>query len=307
MGSARLRPGYAHDIIPPMKLSWLGNFERLKTAPGLWRKLFVAASVLLAMSLILGIGSWYQLNILRTQLNTVKSEMENLKAERVQTLSSYADIREQVNVRLGIGQDAQFFFTPDIPEISAIVQETTGGYSDRYLWRDYGRLYQWTMKNIRYSLDSRTPILPESADEPLSWRGDFWRLPIETIRDETGDCEDTALLLASMLLNYNERRYPAWIIGLKTTGPDPKAHVAVAIPSTNIQLTIFDISGHYYTPFLGLGGFGSQYVPMALDHWLAHLDDDMPDAQVYMVFSENFYKEFSGNEEFIEWASKQLR
>ncbi len=158
-----------------------------------------------------------------------------------------------------------------------------------------------------YSLDSRTPILPESASGTLAWRGDFWRLPVETIRDETGDCEDTALLLASMLLNYNERRYPAWIIGLKTPGPEPKAHVAVAIPSTNIQLTIFDISGHYYTPFFNLGGFGSQYVPLALNRWLAHLGDDMPDAQVYMVFSENFYKEFSGNEEFIEWASKLLR
>jgi len=82
--------------------------------------------------------------------------------------------------------------------------------------------------------------------------------------------------------------------------------VAVAIPSANNQLSFFDIPSRYYTPFTTVGGFGSQDVPLALDHWLNHLEEEMLGAQVYAVFSENFYQEFSGNEEFINWASKLL-
>ena len=51
-----------------------------------------------------------------------------------------------------------------------------------------------------------------------------------------------------------------------------------------------------------MGGFGTQDIPLALDHWYNHLEEELPAPQVYVVFSENFYLEFSGNEEFIDWA-----
>ncbi len=272
--------------------------------PGLWQKLFIGAAVLLVVSLILGVVSWQQLNAIRTQLNAVRLEMDTLQDERDQMLNNYADMREQINLRLGLRQDGQSFIMPDDPEIAAIVQEITGGYSDEELWRDYGRLFQWVMGNVEYSLDSPTPLLPASVDGTLEWGEDFWRTPVETIRDGTGDCEDMSVLLASLLLNYNQRRFPVWIVGAKTTGPEPSAHIAVAIPSENSQLTIFDIAGHYYSPFADLGGFGSQYIPLAVDHWLTHLEAEMLGAQIYVVFSENFYREFSGNEEFIDWVSQ---
>ena len=129
-------------------------------------------------------------------------------------------------------------------------------------------------------------------------------MPVETIRDGAGDCEDISLLLASLLLNYNQRRFPVWIVGAKTTGPQPRAHIAVAIPSENNQLTVFDIAGHYYSPFANLGGYGSQDVSLAVDHWLTHLEIEMLGAQIYVVFSENFYREFAGDTEFKEWASR---
>ncbi len=271
---------------------------------GLWQKLFIVAAVLLVGSLILGIGSWYQLNAIRTQLSAVRLEMDTLQAERDQMLNRYADMREQINLRLGIRQDGQSFITPDDSEISAIVQEITGGYAEEEIWGDYARLFQWVMRNVEYSLDSPIPLLPEFVGGTLEWGEDFWRTPVETIRDGTGDCEDMSLLLTSLLLNYNQRRFPVWIVGAKTTGPEPRAHIAVAIPSDNSQLTIFDIAGHYYSPFSNLGGYGSQDIPLALDHWLTHLEAEMAGAQIYVVFSENFYQEFSGNAEFIDWASQ---
>ena len=54
--------------------------------PGLWQKLFIVAAVLLVVSLILGVGSWQQLNAIRTQLNAVKLKMDTLQAERDQML-----------------------------------------------------------------------------------------------------------------------------------------------------------------------------------------------------------------------------
>lgn len=277
----------------------------------LWKKLFIAVTVLLVISFALDASLWHQLNATKSQLNdtivqlhAIKPDMDSLKAERDRILSSYANLREQINLRLGTGQERQSFITPDDPEISAKVQEITGGYSEEEIWKDYARLFRWTMGNIKYSLDSPIPLLPESVEGTLEWGEDFWRTPVETIRDGTGDCEDIALLLTSMLLNYNQRKYPVWIVGIKTTGSQPRAHIAVAIPSENNQLTIFDIPGCYYTPFHDVGGFGSQDVPLAVDHWLNHLEEEMLGAQIYVAFSENFYKEFSGNEEFIDWVSK---
>ena len=284
---------------------------RTKMLPNLWKKLFIVATVLLVVSLILGISSWQQLNVIRAQLNditaqlnAVKPDMESLKAERDQVLSNYASLRNQVNLRLGIRQGGQSFITPDDPEIAARVQEITGGYADKELWKDYGRLFQWVMGNIEYSLDSPTPLLPESIDGGLAWSEDFWRMPAETIRDRAGDCEDVTLLLTSLLLNYNERRFPVWVVGVKTSGSKPAAHIAVAIPSENNQLTIFDIATRYFTTVPNVGGLGSQEIPLAVDQWLTHLEEKLPGAQIHVVFSENLYQEFSSNEEFIDWASK---
>ncbi len=284
---------------------------------GLWKKLLISVTVLLVASIIFSGSLWYQLNLtnkqlndttakledIKVQLNSLKPEME-LKAEQEQMLSDYTSLREQINLRLGFREDGQRFIAPDAPEISAKVQEITGGYSEDSdeFWRDYGRLFRWILKNVEYSLDSPTPILPESIGGTLEWRGDFWRTPVETIRDGTGDCEDLSTLLASMLLNYNQRRFTVWVMGIQTFGPTPKAHIAVAIPIEDHQLTIFDLSGRYYTPFPTIGGIGTQEVTLAMADWTTHLKDEMPGAQVYVIFSEDVYQEFSTTQEFIDWV-----
>lgn len=298
--------------------------------PSLWKKLLIAAAVLLVISVSLGGSLWHQLNTTRTrlndtntqlnetriqlnetttQLNALKLEMESLTDEK-QILSSYANLREQINLRLGIGQNGQLFITPDDPEVSAIVQEITSKYSEGELWKAYAAMFQWIMGNIKYSADSPIPLLPESINGTLEWRGDFWRLPAETIRDGAGDCEDAAVLLTSMLLNFNQRRYPVWVVGVRTFGSNPRAHIAVAIPIADNQLAIFDTTGRYHTPFPSVSGFGCQYVPLAIDHWLNHLETnfekEMPNARVYMAFSENFYQEFSSTKEFTDWTSQFL-
>ncbi|HUV75934.1 MAG TPA: transglutaminase-like domain-containing protein [Dehalococcoidales bacterium] len=270
---------------------------------GLWKKSFIAAAVLLVVFIVLTGVLWQQLNDTNTLLNAVKSGMDSLQAERDQMVSDYARLRNELNLRGGYKRNGPYLITPDDPEIAAKVLEITGGYDEEDLWKDYARLYQWTMRNIKYSLDSPTPILPESVDGTLEWGKDFWRTPVETIRDGTGDCEDVSVMLASMMLNYNQRRYPVCVVGIQTTGADAKAHVAVAILNEGDLLSIFDVTSRYWTPFSEVGGFGAQPIPEALDHWFNHLKDEMPGAQVYEIFSENYYWEFTGNQQFIEWAS----
>ena len=93
------------------------------------------------------------------------------------------------------------------------------------------------------------------------------------------------------------------MVGIQTTGADARAHVAVAILNEGDLLSIFDVTSRYWTPFSEIGGFGAQPIPEALDHWFNHLKDEMPGAQVYEIFSENYYWSFTGNQQFIEWAS----
>ena len=118
--------------------------------------MFIITAVLMVISLTLGVSSWLRLNEIAAQ-----------KVEQDQILDNYADMREQINLRLGLRQDGQSFITPDEPEISAKVQEITGGYAEGELWHDYSRLFQWVMRNVEYSLDSPTPLLPPSAGGTL--------------------------------------------------------------------------------------------------------------------------------------------
>lgn len=260
---------------------------------GQWKKLFIAVVVLLISSLALGINSWYQLSLLK-----------NMAIQQEQIINRYADLRSQISVRAGVSQSAYSFITPDDPTISAKVQEITKGYPEKALWREYGQIFRWIALNIQYSSDSPLPLLPETVQETLEWERDFWRLPTETLEDKAGDCEDVSLLLTSMLLNFNQRKYPVWIVGVRNYETEPKAHIAVLIPNAGDQVTILDITGHYFTSFDDHGGIGTQNVTRGLNHWFDHLSKKIPNAQVYVAFSEDFYREFSGNQDFIDWITQ---
>ena len=276
------------------------KIKKVEMTQDMFKKLFLGVSVLLVVSLVLSIWSVYKLST----LGTPPVETYSPVLQESQALNSYADLRRQINLRLGIGPDSRYFITPDAPEISALVQEIAGDYSDEEFWKDYKRIYRWVMRNIDYSLDSPIPLLPESIDGTIGWGMDFWRTPAETIRDRAGDCEDHSALMASLLLNYNQRRFPIWLVGIRNFKPEPSAHIAVAIPIQNNRLAIWDTSARYYTRFLDVADFGSREIQVTIDLWLKHVEDKVPDAQVYVAFSEDFYQEFSSTEEFIDWAAR---
>ena len=243
-----------------------------------------------------------QLDATKTQLDMTATQLETAKNENNKMLNQYGDLKQQVNVRLGdTPEDKQSFITPNNSSVSAKVLEVTGGYSrdvNEY-WGDCERLYRWVVSNISYSYDSYMPILPETISDGLVWQQDYWRMPGETIEGKTGDCEDMAVLLASMLRSYNEGEYQVWALSIRS---GVLGHVAVAFPVQGGKLTILDPAGNYYTG--QYGSLSSSNISTAVNNWLSHWQNEMPGAEIVGVFSEDVYEEFSSTDEFITWVQE---
>ncbi len=243
-----------------------------------------------------------QLDATKTQLYATANQFETEKNKNSQMLSQYVGLKQQMDVRLGLTQeDKQSFLTPSNSLVSAKVLEVTGSYSGDVndYWRDSKRLYSWVVSNISYSYDSYMPILPEIISGELTWWQEYWRMPEETLGDETGDCEDMAVLLASMLRSYNEGEYAIWVLEIRS---EESGHVAVAFPVQDGKLTILDPAGNYYTG--QYASLKSESVSIAVNNWLSHWQKEMPGAEIVGVFSEDVYEEFSSTDEFITWAQE---
>jgi len=82
-----------------------------------------------------------------------------------------------VNVR-GQWQDLRDFIQPSDPDVLAIYSK---------IGPNYWALYDYVCQNISYRLDA----------------GEYWQVPYETLGGH-GDCEDTAILLTSLLRNFTQ-------------------------------------------------------------------------------------------------------
>jgi len=85
----------------------------------------------------------------------------------------YQDGQYLVNVRYGQWHDLRDFIQPSNPDVLAIFSQ----YGP-----DYWSLYDFVCRNVDYRRDI----------------GEFWLTPSETLRGH-GDCEDTAILLTSLI------------------------------------------------------------------------------------------------------------
>jgi len=247
-----------------------------------------------------------QLDTTKNELTSTKSRLETAKNENSQMLNQYAGLREQINARLGLTpQDKQGFITPNNSAVSEKVEEITGGYSENVneYWRDCERLYQWVVNNISYSYDSYMPVLPGDISGELVWQASCWRMPEETLEDETGDCEDMALLLASMLRSYNEPNYNVWVLLIRSSIPEDIGHAAVAFPVAGGRLTIVDPAGNYYTGYRNRT-LQSESASVAVSRWLSHWASEMPGAEIVEAFSETDYQQFSSTDEFLTWVKE---
>ena len=156
------------------------------------------------------------------------------------------------------------------------------------------------VNNIEYSDDSYLPYLPPLPQGSLVWMQECWRMPEETLEDEAGDCEDMALLLASLMLGYNQHTYGVWAIEISN---EDSGHLAVAFPVAGDKLTILDPAGNYYTGYPS-GQLRSNDINRAINDWLSHWAQSMPGAEISFVFSDDLYEQFSNTDEFINWCKE---
>jgi len=245
-----------------------------------------------------------ELDLTDTRLAMTTNQLETARNNNSQMLSQYASLKEQVIVRLGIShKDRQSFITPNNSIVSSKVRSIAGSYSEdtEESWSDYRRLYAWVVSNITYSSDGLIPVLPQDISGELTWAPECWQTPEETIVAEVGDCEDMAVLLASMLLSYNEGKFGIWLLGISN---GEVGHLAVAFPVQGDNLSILDPAGNYYTGYQ-YGPITQESKSIAVRRWLSNWNREMPGAEVVEVFSEDFYEEFSGTDEFLTWLEER--
>jgi len=188
--------------------------------------------------------------------SSLEEEHENLQVEyeyltkgESELQTEYREYRqfvqntvETVNRRLGRDESQQCFVTPADPSVGSLLVDIVGGPGDSKTvsaqWLDIMRVYDWVDYNISYSQDSPYPHLYAEPEGHLHYHWDCFNFPNETISSRRGDCEDHALLLLSLLLNYNyTEQY--WCIRYRS---DTSDHMAVAISVPGGDLAILDPS-----------------------------------------------------------------
>ena len=124
-------------------------------------------------------------------------------------VNAYKSLRDRVNMRWD-QSNVTAFITPSDPLVSSTVYSITGWWSNTSDWREYWRnvkaLYDWVVENMEYRYDGLYPMLPDIPFGSLEFWNDMWQFPNETLKLGRGDCEDMAILLASMIRNYNGMR-----------------------------------------------------------------------------------------------------
>ncbi|MFC1988558.1 transglutaminase-like domain-containing protein [Chloroflexota bacterium] len=239
------------------------------------------------------------------KLNITENQLQISSNDNSQMLAQYSGFKQQIANRLGsTKEDKQGFITPDNYSVSTRARAITGGYSEdpNEYWRDMYRLYQWVVNNISYSYDSYVPVLPEVMSGELKWHNEYWRLPEETLEEGTGDCEDMATLIVSLMRNYNEEKFAVLGVSISSKKSGNPGHIGAAFPVIDGRLTIVDPAGNYYT---GYGSLDSESYSVAVNRWLAHWARDIPEAFISGVFTDDFYYNFSNTDEFLSWLEEK--
>jgi len=100
-----------------------------------------------------------------------------------------------------------------------------------------------------------------------------------------------------MIKNYFGT-YRIYCIGIENAD---SGHLAVCIPVEDNHMVIFDTAGNYFTNQAG-NVYTGLSVEDALADWLDWWSyNGMSGAEVALLFNDEYYYEFDGNEDFLDW------
>jgi predicted transglutaminase-like cysteine proteinase len=113
------------------------------------------------------------------------------------------EIEQEALSRQPFGQPEQMkqYITPNDPKVKAAVNDILSG-EWRWAYNDFNALREWVCWHVSYHYDQDVHGVSE-----------YWQFPAETLELGTGDCEDFAILLCTLLRAYGVPADEVYVIG----------------------------------------------------------------------------------------------
>ncbi len=253
-------------------------------------------------------GSGMENDTYVSRLAALQSLYSSLKTKYDQFVANYHLLRSLTDQRLMRG-NAQAFVTPFDPAVMSLMYNVTGKVGNVTSRDVYGRdikaMYDWVNNNIKYREDGLYPALPyDIADvklKGLRQTDQMAQFPNETLSLRTGDCEDTAVLLASMIRAYFYDGNSSFTVECIWITGENAGHVAVQILFEGGKLAILDPVRDYCSHDT-LGAFSLNSVSSELYSWMNIWRPSLGnDVHVYRVFSDYMDQYFNSTEAYLTW------
>jgi len=213
-------------------------------------------------------------------------------------IKDYLKLTGEVNIHaLHPKIEDLLLITPNDLRVKSLMLQITGGWSGYLdldeIAVDIKAMFDWVIGNVRYRSDGLYPLLPSDPSLPLIYVSDMWQYPNQTLAFREGDCDDQAILLASMLSAYFRGKLRVECIVVTD-------HMAVYIPFKDGKIMILDPALGYYTGSPGTPSFSD--IRVEIYRWIGRLEDLFGrKVNVKWVFSDSILKLFYSTESFIEW------
>ena len=220
-----------------------------------------------------------------TDFNSLQSQYDFLDIRYDSMNSSYNSIM----VRTGAGNDCKLFVTPDDSSVKTKTREVLGsGYNGSLTWDDKRKINNWVYDNIAYNHDT---FIGSSQD--------CFLYPKETLSLRYGDCEDHAVLMASMCKAEED---VSWVycasISYTTSSGETVGHVFVINDIVDNQMHIFDpTSGDGWGN--GWDSGTSKSEPEAIRQYEEYFH--CSSLRVNKIFNEDMCIYFGNNQEFFDF------
>jgi len=227
-------------------------------------------------------------NSLQSQYNNIQSQLQNLQTEYSFLDDEYKYYKNQIEFRYGDGDDCKQFVTPNDPDVISKTMSVLGHPSDGDLsWDDKIKINDWVYNNIEYNYDTF-----------IGTRRNCFFYPSETLDLGYGDCEDQAVLMASMCKAEED---VSWVYCASVSyikDGERVSHVFVINNIVDDQMYIFDQT-HHRTWGGGWHSSSSMSEPEAISEYESAFG--YSSLRINKIFNEDMYLSFSSNQEFYDY------